>query len=431
MKNFKISAMLISLISGLLIAGPLGAVAGLGLSLIPRGAKGLTADLFPEVWTGEMVKKFRHDDAASFLEKVPSYDQYAMNDVIHLVDVGADPDVLVNNTTYPIDIQNLPDQDIAISLNKFQTKATRVTDDELFAINYDKMASVLERHRAVITETKHDMALHAFGPASNTANTPIVVTTGAADGQRNKLKREDIISLKKKFDTIKVPTNGRILVLCSDHVNDLLEADQKFRDQYYNYTTGKIANMYSFEVHEYPNAPYYDGVHSTKKAFGATPGDTDFQASVAFYAPRMFKAAGTTKTYQSRAVDNPTTQENLMNFRHYYIALPKKQEAIGAIISGYADIAELSDNTNIEVADDTVVTAIGVETLTVVNAATAADLLGAIDSTDESTQTYVISNAAGDTEKTDTDALASTDLLVVTAENGVQTTTYVITVADA
>ena len=429
MKLFKFSSLLISLIAGLLIAGPLGAIAGVGFSLIPKGETGLMADLFPEVWTGEMVKKFRHDDAASFLEKVPSYDQYAMNDVIHLVDVGADPDVLINNTTYPIDVQELPDQDIAISLNKFQTKATKVTDDELFAIVYDKMASVLERHRAVIAETKHDMALHAFGPASHTANTPIVVTTGAADGQRKKLKREDLISLKKGFDAKKIPVKGRILVLCTDHVNDLLEFDQKFRDQYYNYESGKIANMYSFEVHEYPNAPYYDGVLATKKAFGSTPTDTDFQASVAFYAPRMFKAAGTTKTYQSRAADNPTTQENLMNFRHYYIALPKKQEAIGAIISGYADIAELSDNTNIEVADDTVVTAIGVETINVVFETTAAELLGAIDSTDESTQTYAITDTTGATPKAGATALVTGDKLVVTAENGVQTNTYVITVA--
>jgi len=337
MKLFKFSSLLISLIVGLLIAGPLGAIAGVGFSFIPKGETGLMADLFPEVWTGEMVKKFRHDDAASFLTKVPSYDQYAMNDVIHLVDVGADPDVLVNNTTYPIDIQELPDQDIAISLNKFQTKATKVTDDELFAISYDKMASVLERHRAVITETKHDMALHAFGPASNTASTPVIATTGDAENNRKKLTIADLISLKRRFDAFKIPVNGRILVLCSDHVNDLLSIDQKFRDQYYGYTSGKIANMYGFEVHEYPNAPYYDGSALTKKAFGAAVTATDFQASVAFYAPRMFKASGSTKAYMSRAADNPTTQENLINFRHYYIALPKKQETIGAIVSAYSE----------------------------------------------------------------------------------------------
>lgn len=36
-------------------------------------------------------------------------------------------------------------------------------------------------------------------------------------------------------------------MLCNDHVNDLLEDDQKFRDQYYNYTTGKVMNMYGLK----------------------------------------------------------------------------------------------------------------------------------------------------------------------------------------
>ena len=47
----------------------------------------------------------------------------------------------------------------------------------------------------------------------------------------------------------------------------------------------------------------------------------------------MMKAAGTTKAYLSEAKDNPTTQENLVNFRHYFICLPLKNEAIGAVVS--------------------------------------------------------------------------------------------------
>lgn len=339
MKRLNFIALMLSAVMGMLIAGPLGALAGATLSFIPTGAEGLRAGLFPEVWTGEMVKAFRHDDTATFLATIPDYSQYAMNDVIHLVDVGADPDVLVNNTTYPIAIQNLEDADISISLNKFQTKATRITDDELMAITYPKMASVLERHKAVITETKHDMAIHALAPASNAAGgKPVYVigTTGAtATGEgRKMITIADIIALKKKFDDAKVPEQGRILVLSSDHVNDLLLIDQNFKDKYYNYTSGKIANMYGFEVHSYVGNPYYNGTTLAKNAYGAAVvAGTDFRATVAYYNKRMFKATGSTKTYMSEAAQNPTTQENLINFRHYFIALPKKQEAIGAIAS--------------------------------------------------------------------------------------------------
>lgn len=97
-----------------------------------------------------------------------------------------------------------------------------------------------------------------LAPQKNTAKTPVIATTGDDDGTgRKRITRQDIISLKEKFDKLRVPTQGRRLVLCSDHVNDLLMVDQKFADQYYNYTTGKIANMYGFAVYEFANNPYY------------------------------------------------------------------------------------------------------------------------------------------------------------------------------
>ena len=43
-------------------------------------------------------------------------------------------------------MQALEDKDIAIKLDKFQTKATPITDDELYAISYDKTARVKEGH---------------------------------------------------------------------------------------------------------------------------------------------------------------------------------------------------------------------------------------------------------------------------------------------
>ena len=131
---------------------------------------------------------------------------------------------------------------------------------------------------------------------------------------------------------MEVPEDGRVLVLCPDHVNDLLEQDQSFKEQYYNYTSGKLMNMYGFEVYTFVNAPYFNK-SGVKLAYNATPTSTDHKGSFAFYRPRMFRAQGTTKMYYSEAATNPQTQENLVNFRNYDIVLPKKMEAIGAIYS--------------------------------------------------------------------------------------------------
>lgn len=313
-----------------------GAATAVGVSILagpfmPAGGV-LCEGVLTEVWTGELIKKLRAGITATWLDGIPDYSDKAENDVIHLIDVGGDPDVLINNTTYPIPIQDLEDGDVPIKLDKFQTKATRVTDDELYACSYDKMASHKERHGDSILVNKFKKAIHAMAPQSNTSLTPVILTTGANDNGRRRITTEDIIALKDKFDKMEVPTEGRRLVLCTDHVNDLLLADQKFKDQYYNYTSGKIANLYGFEVYEYVSCPSFT-TSGAKKAFGNKNLDGTYQASVAFYVKRMFKASGSTKMYYSEAAKSPQTQENLINFRHYYIVLPKKQEAIGAIVS--------------------------------------------------------------------------------------------------
>lgn len=326
-------------------AGFWGLIVGIVLPMalgkfLPKGSA--LEGVYTEVWTGELVKQLRGGMTASWLDGVSDYSAAVNNEVVHLVDVGGDPDVLINNTTYPIAAQELEDGDIALGLDKFQTKKTAVSDDQLFAISYDKMGSVIERHGDAITIAKFKKAAHALAPNSNTAKTPVVPTSGEDDNGRKKCTRKDIIALKRKLDALQVPTAGRRLVLCSDHVNDLLEDDQKFRDQYYNYTTGKIANMYGFEVYEFENCPYFTK-EGTKVPFKNSPSGTDHQASFCFYTKRVFRAQGSTKMYYRDAQTNPDYQQNEVNFRHYYIVLPKKMEAIGAIYSYDGATEQTSD----------------------------------------------------------------------------------------
>ncbi len=310
-------------------------------NFMPAGAA--FEGVYTEVWTGELIKRLNAGLKADFLNGIPDYSAKVDNEVIHLVDVGGDPDVLVNNTTYPIPVQDLTESDIPVGLDKFQTKATRVTDDQLYALSFNKYAADVERHGNAILTVKYKKAAHALTPYSHTDKTPVIATSGAADTSgRKKLVIQDIIALKRAFDNMEVPEDGRVLVLCPDHVNDLLEADQSFKDKYYNYTTGKLLNMFGFEVYTYVNCPYFtkEGV---KVAYDVTPAATDLKGSFAFYRPLMFRAQGSTKMYYSEARTSPQTQESLVNFRHYYIVLPKKQLAIGAIYSWDGATAQSKD----------------------------------------------------------------------------------------
>lgn len=300
--------------------------------LAPAGA--LRAGLYPEVWTGELIKAFRTaETAVGWYNKIRNYDQYVENDVIHMVDIGVDPEVLVNNTTYPLEIETLEDGDVAVKLDKFQTKPTRVTDDELHALGYDKMASVVERHKDAFSEKKFSCAIHSLAPAEHKTKTPVLLTTGEVVDDRKRLTRSDIIALKKAFDKAKIPGQGRILVLCADHVADLLEQDQKFSTQYYNYESGAISRLFGFEVYEYDECPYFNTTTKKKLAYGAIPTTTDRQCSVAFSLKRAMKANGSTKTYLQEAASNPTTQENLFSMRTHTLCLPTKAEGLGAIVS--------------------------------------------------------------------------------------------------
>ena len=272
------------------VAGALGmnAIAAVVGPAMPSGV--MRAGVLKEIWTGEMVKALREFLVGSWLDGIPDNSSLVDNDVIHLVDVGVDPDVLVNNTTYPIPLQNLDDADITISLDKFQTKVTPVTDDELYAISYDKISRVKESHSNAINDSKFAKAAHALCATSNTAKTPVLTTSGSRDAANGRLKLTpaDLVAMKRSLDNLKVPVDNRRLVLCPDHVNDLLEADQNFKEQYnINRGEGTVARMYGFDIYTFGNNPYYT-TGGEKKAVGATASAGEFQCSFAFYTKRVF-----------------------------------------------------------------------------------------------------------------------------------------------
>lgn len=332
--NCFVGAGLASIVGVAPVFGAIGLNAASLAFPMPGGA--LFAGLYQEIWTGEMIKKFRNSlESLGWLKSIRSVDDKVKNDAIHFVHLGGDPTVLINNNTYPLEVETLEDADKVIGLDKYQTKPTVITDDELHALSYDKMGSTIERHNEAISEKKFSKALHALAPASNKTDTPVLLTSGenSTDGLRKKLTAKDVIALKREFDQKKIPLAGRILVLCPEHVQDLLEEDRAFSVQYNNYTSGKIANLYSFEVYEYVDVPSYTVSTKTKLAFGAVPTATERNASVAYFAPRMIKATGSTKTYLADAASNPEMQQSLVSFRHYFMCLPLKEEAMGAIVS--------------------------------------------------------------------------------------------------
>lgn len=309
-------------------------------SLIPQELAGsFRSGVYKEVWTGEVIKALEAAQKTTFLEGIRDYSQYVSNvgdeaQGIHMTYFGVEPEVFINNTTYPIPIQELNGEDVIITLDKYQTKATPVTDDELYALAYDKMKMVKDAHGNAISKTKVKKALHALAPGSNTAKMPVLLTTGDDDGTgRKRLTYADLVRFKTALDNLEVPEEGRRLVLCSDHENDLIIADQKFKDQYYNAASGKPYSQFGFEFFSFMQSPYYNPATLAKLSFGAVPAATDRRATIFFSLERASKASGWTKMYYSEAAKDPQMQRNLINFRHHYIVMPTREEGRGAIVS--------------------------------------------------------------------------------------------------
>lgn len=275
----------------------------------------------------ELLKKFRHDN--SWLAELRSKNNWVNNDVIKIPKQGAAPTVLVNNTVYPIVSNGRTDTHVVLSLNKYDTTNTTVTEDELYGLPYEKVSDVQMQHREELEDKTAEHAIYTIAPAENTATTPVLVCTGAVDGTRPTLTSKDVIRLKKALDKLKVDKSGRILVLCPDHVADLLNEDRTFHAQYHNAKDGVLSNSYyGFKIYESTYNPTYTS--GEKVAFGATAGAQ--VASICFHNKWSVKATGNVQRFARPSELDPENRRHTIGFRLWFIGLPIRDEGIGAII---------------------------------------------------------------------------------------------------
>ncbi|MCO5230151.1 MAG: hypothetical protein M9958_03245 [Chitinophagales bacterium] len=278
----------------------------------------------------EMIKQFRHD--GSWLEEVPSKNQWVNNDVIKIPVQGAAPKVLINNNIYPIVSNNREDGQVVLALNKYDTENTTVTDDELYALPYEKVSDVQLQHREELEDKTLEHALHAIAPDENSGATPVLETTGDADNGRKRLCSKDLITLKKQLDKLNVPKSGRVLVLSPDHVADLLIEDKGFATRYQNTSSGAIAdNFYGFKTYEATYPPKYNA-GLEKLPFESSDAGKD--ASVVFHKRSTAKARGSVIRYARDAKENPEYRESTIGFRLHFIGVAFRSEGIAAFVDG-------------------------------------------------------------------------------------------------
>lgn len=303
---------------------------------------------FKEIWQKRVIRNLNEATQAPWLDGIPDLDvdvaelgagSASESNTIHIPLDSFEVDVLINNSSYPIAVQSYDDEAATVNLDKYQTKATSVTDDQIVGSSYDKIDNVTRSHTEAISKEKYGKAIHALAPNVESNDTPIALTTGGT-GSRKKLTYQDLVAFKRQLDAVKVPRIGRRLVLTDEHLNDLLEDRDRFANLLSDMNKGTIAPMIAgFKTYSYQKMPllFKDTNSSnkwTKRPYGTVAVNGDQEASVCFVETNVAKKTGLTKQYFSPASTDPTSQRNLLNYRHYFIAVPVRSKFMGAIVSG-------------------------------------------------------------------------------------------------
>ncbi len=148
-----------------------------------------------------MLKQLRHEH--TWASEIKSKQSWVNNDVIKIPKRGAAPAVLINNTNYPIVKNERDDSHVIVSLNKFDTENTTVTEDELYALPYEKVSDVQMQHRETLEDETMEYGIWGLAPLEDdeAENQFVLETTGANDGTgRLKLTTKDLRNLQAKMN---------------------------------------------------------------------------------------------------------------------------------------------------------------------------------------------------------------------------------------
>lgn len=284
------------------------------------------ATLEKEIWVNQLMENFYPD--SSFLKYARDFSALVDYNAINMAEAGADPKVLVNNTTYPIKITQRVDTPLRIELDKFETENTLVRRPEAIEYSYDQLESVLMGHRNTLRAKTAMKAAHAYAPQEDSTYTPVIQTTGTAVNGRKRLQIDDILLLKERYDKAMIPLEDRYLVLNPSHVTDLILFDAKNLGNLTDLQNGKPKRFAGFNILQTASTPKYNSSLQKIAFDGEEEGNF---CSFSFHSDEVMKADGDVFMYARE--NDPAERGTIVGFDKRFIALPIRNKGVGAIVS--------------------------------------------------------------------------------------------------
>jgi len=284
-------------------------------------------NLQQEIWTDILLEGFYPKGA--FINESRDMSALVENNIINLAEAGVNPEVLIDNTSYPIQASTREDIPHALPLRTLDTTTTIVRNIEAMEASYDKMASVLYGHRSSLQSAATRLAAFNWSPASNSQYTPVLSTSGGNNGfGKRRLLFEDVLRLFTRFNEADIPDEGRVLVLSPQHESDLMLQDLAMYKALMN-----TSSLFGFKVFRTSACPKFNG-SGVKLPFGATVTSGYAAASFAYHKDEVVKAMGTVEMFSK--LRDPDQKGDAFNFQMRYMALPLRNKAIGTIYSADA-----------------------------------------------------------------------------------------------
>lgn len=280
------------------------------------------ATLYKEIWLQELMTGFFGSD--SFLSEVDDLSAYVDNNKIHWQEIGALPEVVKDNNTWPFKATESDEKALEVTLSTFDSKPTRIRHAHLVELSYDKRQAEILKHRTALQEAFVKEALTNYAPATHSPETPII---NLWDTKIRPLKLEDIIHIQTLFDAMNAPTARRVAVLHPSHVAALAKQDLALYKSIFN---GQGSSLFGFKVYVHTNTQrYVKPTNATPTAKHTGTGDAS-PSSLFFVGSEVMKAIGSVNMFSDFA--NPYERADAIGFQMRGIARVKRNKCVASIV---------------------------------------------------------------------------------------------------
>jgi hypothetical protein len=243
-------------------------------------------DLQKEVWIAGIQENPIPDN--SFVAASTDKSEYVENNKLHLAEAGIEPDVHENyfagsETDLPLaTITDIPNE---VVLNTYSTDRTRHRDLQEVELQYNKRASVTNRHKVALAKNLGVRAAFAWAPATTNAFNKVVVV-GAGKFI------DAIIDLQAFYNGLDMYDNLNIC-LTAEHMAAIKKEDKGLYKEILN-----TSEMYGFKVYRYNKTALYTAANA-KKPFGTVKAVDDKNCSFTWCSDEVFRCFGDTEMYET------------------------------------------------------------------------------------------------------------------------------------